>query len=359
MNTPKKNYRPAEIPFQQLLKALLDVDTPFNPRYLYRLSDMTPEELAQIEAIWPDLPEWRRKALLEDIETLGESDTLLSFEALGRFAARDVAPEVRLPAVRMLQEYDEPHLIPLFLDLLHQDPIEAVRAAAATALGRFVYQGELEEIALEDLRVIEDALLEIVRSPEQPVLVSRRALESLGFSSRDEVPGLIQQAYDSGDKDWMASAIFAMGRSANARWRPQVLAMLESKLPALRMEAARAVGELELKEALPRLVELLEDPTENVRDACIWSLSQLGGGGVRDLLQRMFDQSEDEEEAEYLEAALDNLSFTEEMALLPILDISDSEEGDIDEAFYAGLEDELAEEDELEDDLSFDEDIND
>src|SRR5690606_35422075 len=128
---------------------------------------------------------------------LGVNDTLLSFVALGRFAARDLDPEVRLPAVRMLQEYEEPQLMRLFLDLLNQDPIEAVRAAAATALGRFVYQGELEEIAPEDLRVIEDTLLEITRNPDQSVLVSRRALESLGFSSREEVPQLIQQAFDS------------------------------------------------------------------------------------------------------------------------------------------------------------------
>jgi hypothetical protein len=37
---------PADIPFQQLLDALLDVDTPFHPRFLYRLSDLDQVDLA-------------------------------------------------------------------------------------------------------------------------------------------------------------------------------------------------------------------------------------------------------------------------------------------------------------------------
>ena len=45
--------------------------------------------------------------------------------------------------------------------------------------------------------------------------------------------------------------------------------------------------------------------------ATLWSLSELGGGGVREALTAMYDQTEDDEMLEYLDAALDNLSFNE------------------------------------------------
>jgi len=51
--------------------------------------------------------------------------------------------------------------------------------------------------------------------------------------------------------------------------------MLDSPLPSLRAEAARAAGELEIGAAASRLLELLDDPDEATRLASIWSLSQL------------------------------------------------------------------------------------
>jgi HEAT repeat protein len=343
--------KPAEIPFQQLLDALLDVNTPFHPRYLYRLSDLDGAELAQFKQIWPKIPDWRKQALMEDLETLGEDDLLLSFEAVCSFAIHDSEPKVRLPAVRALWEYEQPNLIPDFLDLLTKDSQPEVRAAAATALGRYVYLGELEEISPEELKMVEDQLLEATNLAPS-TLVKRKALEALGYSSREEVPLLIEKAYASGNKDWIASALFAMGRSANESWEPQVLAMLGNKLPAIRLEAARAAGELEIHRAVPQLMELLDDADQDVQDAAIWSLSQIGGEGVRETLEQRYEDTEDDDEADYLAEALDNLAFTEDMQLYTLFDlpkdgnepdddIDEDEEGSPLSSNFDDLEDEL------------------
>lgn len=310
---------PTEIPFQKLLDALLDTETPLNPRYLYRLSDLEAPELEQLRSAWPKIPTWRRQALLEDIEELNESDMLLSFESLGRFALEDEDPRVRLLAVQILWESEETSLIPIFLSMMASDSDSQVRAASATALGRFVYAGELEEIPQRTLKKIEDALLGAVIG-DDVVEVRRSALESLGYSSREEVPPLLEQAFASDDKFWKASALFAMGRSANPRWAPTILEMLHSNLPLLRSEAARAAGELEIAEAVEPLLELLDDPDDNTRQASIWSLSQIGGEGVRETLQNLYDQAEDEQELELLESALDNLTFNEGLQLIPMFD---------------------------------------
>jgi len=123
----------------------------------------------------------------------------------------------------------------------------------------------------------------------------------------------------------MASALFAMGRSASAEWQPEVISMLESNLPILRFESARAAGELELADAIPLLLELLDDPDENTRQASIWSISQIGGEGVQEALEHLYQEAEDESELELIESAMDNLTFTQGVKLMPLFELPDEE----------------------------------
>jgi HEAT repeat protein len=131
----------------------------------------------------------------------------------------------------------------------------------------------------------------------------------------------------------MVSALFAMGRSYDKRWREPVLEMLDHDSPDIRLEAARAAGEIELSEAREALIEMLEDDDINVRMAASWSLSQIGGSGVQQALTRQMEESDDPEEIDHLENAIDNLLFTEELSFFDIMDIpEDGLELDFDES---------------------------
>lgn len=313
---------PEEIEFIEILRALLDLDNPFPARFLPRLSDLENPELEFLKDTWPKIPLWRRRALMEDVEELCKDDYLVSYESLGVFAAEDEDALVRLHAVRTLWEFENKNLVPTFVRLLRNDPDVDVRAASASALGQYVYLGELDELPVKILQEIEALLLDTIQSNKEPE-IRRAALESLGYSSRDEVPALIEAAFNSNEAEWKTSALFAMGRSRNEIWNNQVLSMLNNSQPDLRLEAARAAGELEITQAIPILLELLDDPSDSIRDASIWSLSQIGGEGVRDRLEKLFDEAEDDREIDYLESALDNLVFTEGMQLMPLFDLSE------------------------------------
>lgn len=310
---------PSELPFQTLIEALLDEDTPFNPRFLYRLSDLDREDLEIFLETWPRLPLWRRQALMEDLEELGLADNLLSFKHIAKNVIADEDPQVRRLAAQILWEYEDRNLVPLFLQLLIDDPEDEVRAAAATGLGQFVYLGEIDQLREEQQHEIEDRLLEAIHG-ERSVLVLRRALESVSFSSREEVPELIGRAFSDPDQEMKASALIAMGRSMDTRWEKEILSMLNDKLPLLREEAARAVGEIEINEAVPTLIELTRDSEENVRSAAIWSLSEIGGESARHTLERLFQEAEDDQEADFLESALDNIAFTDGLQPFSLFD---------------------------------------
>ena len=94
----------------------------------------------------------------------------------------------------------------------------------------------------------------------------------------------------------------------------------------VRAEAASAAGELEIKRAVPKLLDLLEDVDSDVRMASIWALSQIGGPGVRSALDALLEITEDDEEATQLDNALENLDFTEEMNELALLEIPEEED---------------------------------
>lgn len=338
------------IPFKQLLDQLLDADNPLPPRYFYRLSDLEGEELQQLSQVWDKIPLWRRQAIMEDIENLSTEDMLLSFISLASMATGDQDPGVRLQAVRSLWEYEERQLIPLYMKLVQKDSSAEVRASAAGALGRYIYAGEIEELPANTLKKIEELLLQVTQGQDE-ALVRRSALEALGYSSREEVRPLIEKAFASKEKTWLASALFAMGRSGDESWKPDVLAMLKHRSPLVRAEAARAAGELEIREAAPLLMELLDDPDDSIRLACIWSLSQVGGEGVRKALETLADEIEDEETLDLLEEALENLGFNETMPLIPLFDFgetSNEDEGELEE---------LDDLDEL-DELDFDDDYD-
>lgn len=302
------------IPFQTVLAALCDESRPFPARYLHHFSDLTPENLQALIQVWPQVTTQRKRALLEDLELLAESDTLVSFDVLAKPLLRDADSQIRASAIRLLWECTDTDLIPLFIEILEHDPDYEVQATAATALGQFVYWGELEIIRKDLLHEVEEHLLQTVNNQEKSILLRRRALEALGASSRPEVIELIETAYARPSPDWKVSALFAMGRSGDERWEKLVLANLHSSNDDIRLEAIRAAGELELSSARPALLDILEEEEDlDIRQEIIWALSKIGGPGVQERLLELLEAEEDEDKAEFLEEALDNLAFTESL----------------------------------------------
>ena len=132
-------------------------------------------------------------------------------------------------------------------------------------------------------------------------------LKSLAYSGQDDVEEMILEAYKGDDPTMQVSAVFAMGRNANKRWHPFVLAELSSAEDTIRFEAVRASGELGIKSAVPDLIDLLGESDVELRDSAIWALGQIGGQQAQRAL-RACSKSDDEE---LREAALESLAELE------------------------------------------------
>ncbi len=211
------------IPFQKVLDTLLDPSKDIPHRHLSEFSDILPASLQSFLEVWPQVELERKLLLLDRLNARANEDTLVSFDDLGRALLTDPEPQVRIRAMRLLVESEDVRLVPIYIDMVTTDSNAAVRAEAASMLGLFVQLGEFEDIPADVHHRVEDVLLEVLNSEDDPP-VRRRALEGLGFSSRIEVPVLIASSYKRQDPAWQASAIFAMGRSNDERWSDHGLA---------------------------------------------------------------------------------------------------------------------------------------
>lgn len=311
---------PASI--HDLIKSLLDLETPFPARLLYQFSDMQPEDRKVLATAWLSIPVVRRRAVLQDLLELSEHDDLLMFEDIGRIALEDSDAECLVSGISLLLEAEDPKLIPIFLQLLADaDQADFVRAAAANALGFYIYLGELEEIKPEVHHKIEDALL-LAHAKDPSDLVQRRALESLRYSCREEVPPLLRHASAKDSEEWLESALFAMGRSADNQWENLVLEQLDHDNFDVRGQAIHAAGELSLGSARARLLRQLDrEKDEYLRSELIWSLSQIGGEGIEEKFEQLLAKTDDDEEANLLEEALEMLHFTNEIADFELMEV--------------------------------------
>ena len=319
-----------EIPFSTILAALANPEHAFPARYLPRFSDLNATDLAAFMKVWPSVSLIRKRTLLKNLDERFEEDTLLLFESIGSRLMHDEDGEVRTLALKLLEETTDRRLIPDMVKMIQDDPEPEARARACTVMGQFVQMCEMGQLPEQRQQQVEETLLKAAH--EDNSSVARAALEALGYSSRPELDKLILSAFNRPDPLWQAAALFAAGRSADNRWQEQIITGLLSEDAIVRLVAVKSAGELELKLARKPLLDMLEDEMDDdVFQAIIWSLSQIGGEDVRTYLQALLAEAEEDEQIEYLEDALANLSFTEDMEEFDMLAVDPDDELGVDE----------------------------
>jgi len=318
-----------KVPFSSVVNALTNADANFPARFLKEFSDLAPADLDALKKAWPQVGLNRKRNLLRDLNAAYKEDTLLLYDDVAQAFLDDPDALVRAQAIRLLEESSDLRLLRRLIVIGQDDPDVGVRTETATVLGQFVRLGEEGRVPQALKRQVEEILLRDVKE-QQNAYLQRAALESLGYSSRPEVPQLIESAFERPDTHWAASALLAISRSFDARYQEQVLVSLNHEDSQVRLLAVQAAGELELKTArLPLLTMLEEEDDDEVLEAVIWSLSQIGGEDVRDYLQALLDAATDDDHIEFLEEALANLSFTEDLEGFDLMAFNPDDEADL------------------------------
>jgi HEAT repeat protein len=302
---PKESKKP-----KRVLEQLAEQGDAVPFSQLYALSDLSGEDLVEFRTAWTELPADHRRRLIRALVELAEASFQVSFDAIFRFCLEDNEDYVRARAIEGLWEDERVALVGPLVTMLRHDPSPDVRSAAAKGLGRFVLGGELERIEPPiQARIITDLLTTFYLAGES-IEVRRRAVESVAYACTSDVLAALEVAYYEEDERMRLSALVGMGRTCDPRWESILLDELGNRSPAMRYEAALASGELSLKSAVSSLERLLDDADNQVRDASIWALGQIGGARAREALLSAYDHA-DENTRSAIEDALAEQALAE------------------------------------------------
>ncbi|MBN1284387.1 MAG: HEAT repeat domain-containing protein [Anaerolineae bacterium] len=300
--------------FTQTLERLRDPGASLTAAAIRNLSNLSAAEIEQLAVAWPDYAVARRRQLARQLVDLSEADFNVNFEGVFAIALEDTDEEVRITAIEGMWENQSVAYMDHLLHMVNGDPAAEARAAAAIDLGRFILMGELEQFPLEAAKRAQAALAGTLERADEHRDVRRRALEAIANCGHPGVPGWIEEAYADPVVEVRASALFAMGRSYDLRWRPIVLDELESDEPPILYEAARAAGELELQDAVSALGDLLLSDDRELQEVAVWALGQIGGPEATDLLEAALETAPDDDFIESIEDALNEASlFSEDL----------------------------------------------
>ncbi len=280
---------------------------------IYGLSDLTPAEREKVAACWSRLPAAFKALVLRELNEASESLFELNFGAIAKLSLADSSSQVRAAAIDLLWFDESPATMQQLMRLAH-DEAAVVRASALIGLGRFLLLGEYGGIAADSAAAAQQIALRLHTDAQQPVSVRRRALEALANSSHPDVEGLIRAAYTQGSHDLKVGAVFAMGRSCNSVWGDVLLKELAGDDQACIYEAIAACGQLQLKQALPRIGELAQSDDGEIQLAAISALGEIGGRRALDLLSELAESTTDDEVADAIDEALDVAAFSFELS---------------------------------------------
>lgn len=289
-----------------VLKALQEQDTVRTSNILLEgFSGLMPDAIQQIAPVWGTLqPNYRRKVMRDLIE-YAERNIEMDYRIVGIFGIDDPDPGVREAAIELLWEDQSLEVMTLLIKVVQHDVEPEVRAAAATGLGRYILLGELGDLPEDETAKAQTAVVTMLQDPNESIAAQRRALEAIANCSHPIVSRAIDEAYHGTNHEMRVSALYAMGRSYDSRWQDIVLDEIESTDPEMSYEAAKAAGELEIVEAVPKLGRLVVEDDREITEVAVWSLGEIGGKEAVRILEALAEAAEEAEDDSLLDAVED------------------------------------------------------
>lgn len=294
-----------------LLPTLNDPEHAPSATELTSLSGLHGDDRERFLDVWRGLSIQRRRDVIDMLAEMIEDNVEFDFSAVFMAGLFDADVQVRAESIKAMWEYEDDDLIPILLRLL-KDTEALVRAEAALGLGRYLMRFELtdREDALSEQ--VEEALRTTAHDEDELIEVRGRAIEALGVRGKEWVHDLIEEAYGTGDRRFMISAVHAMGRNADLDWLPTIIDEMGSDDGEMRFEAATAAGGLADEAAIPHLAELTADEDAEVQEAAIASLGLIGGPSARSVLHSVASESSDDRVLEAVRDALAEADFVED-----------------------------------------------
>lgn len=200
--------------WEDYLVELAQPDEPLLASKLADLSCLSSEGLKIFRRAWTKIAPERRRQIIHRLVDLAEDNVELNFDDIFYICLFDEDAEVCITAMDGLWECENRSIIEPLVHLLRRCSDEKVRAAAATALGRFALLAEYGKLRERDAARVDSSLLAAIDDEGEHIEVKRRAIEAISPRNLPRVKEIILQAYRSGDPGLRVGTSMPWGKAA-------------------------------------------------------------------------------------------------------------------------------------------------
>ncbi len=191
-------------------------------------------------------------------------------EAIRILKEKNESPHRRMDAIFIIGEKFRPEYFTLFKEIL-EDPGEhpEVRSALALMLGKL---GRTLRNNDEVLRLLSR------HAHDENITVKNYSIQALGLLGREEAAETLIEALEDEDNIVFSSAAEALGELGHPA-APPLVRLLDEGADDAKCVAAWKLGEMRYVDAIPKLVEVIQqDSNTEVMALSIWALGEIGMG---------------------------------------------------------------------------------
>lgn len=245
-------------------------------------------------------------ATLQD-STTDKTDRFLAAEMAGNFVV--INDDLAAALLKIVEDSQES---------------EELRSRAVISFGaalEYIYT-DMDEFAEDDeyndFAVTEQMYQQIIKSLQKlyfdgtvPEIVRRRTLEASIRSPQAYHSGAVRAAYQSGEKNWLITAVFCMQYIQG--FQLEILEALQSKDTELKYQAIQAAGNWGIAESWPDIRDVLsnQDADTNLLLAAIDAAVNVGHHDAMAVLSELLDRSSDNDDI--IDAVHEALAMLDEL----------------------------------------------
>lgn len=293
--------------FDNILQMIREQPERVFVKHARMLSDLTPEKTNKLRTVLAEISDANRSEFFQGMYISAMNSFECNYTPIAKIGLEDSDGDVRTASIQVLGFEDDKSAGEKILDAAQNDPYEKAQIAAVQVLGQYMFESALDNRIPVNKKKLHEVLENLIESKNQAV--RRAAVVSYAVSEDKRVKEIITGYLAGNNRDELIAALEAVRHAMGEEWAGTVLELMRHEDDEVSMEAIRAAGTLQLREALPLLYELIsrfDRISPEMLLTAVEAVAEIGDEGSYDVLETLGEAAVDMD-AEITEAIDDSI----------------------------------------------------
>ena len=306
--------------FENVLSILKDQPESVFEKHARMLSDLSAERIGLLRTALSTLSDEKRRAFYDAMDETSLNSFEYDYSPIAKIGIEDSDGSIRASSIHVLGFEDSREIGSKILDAALNDPDETAQIAAIEILGQYMYESAIDNRIPVNKNRLHEALEKLIE--EKKKAVRQAAVVAYAISETKRVKEIISGFLGGNDREELISGLASVRHSLGEDWDESVLELMRHEDEDVSLEAIRAAGALQLKEALPALYEILsrfDRISPDLLIAAAEAVAEIGDEGSINVLETLGEAvvDMDAEVTDAVDDAIDTINMYVHMGLDP------------------------------------------